>query len=390
MAMKTASTSRRRSRWPWLAAVVLPGAVAGAALSAVRQPARPLPRKAATAICPACDTGLAAARRLASGQARAPVPAVRAAHRARPASPAGMVWIPGGEFWMGCDDPTTPDARPFHRVRVSAFWMDKTEVTNQQFARFVRATGYVTVAERKPDPRDFPGAPPENLVPGSLVFTPPEGAVPLQNAYVWWRYVPGASWRHPEGPASDLHGREKHPVVQIAWKDAAAYARWAGKRLPTEAEWEIAARGGLEGKRYCWGDARRPGGKWPANLWQGHFPDQNRVEDGFRGTAPVASFPPNGYGLYDMAGNVWEWCADWYRPDSYALLAAGGKVVWNPQGPKESLDPREPGIPKRVQRGGSFLCCDHYCSRYLPGSRGKGAVDSGASHLGFRCVRSTR
>jgi sulfatase modifying factor 1 len=301
-----------------------------------------------------------------------------------------MVWIPGGEFWMGCEDPAMPDARPLHRVRVASFWMDKTEVTNAQFARFVHATGYVTVAERKPDPRDFPGAPLENLVPGSLVFTPPGGSVPLKSLYAWWRFVPGASWRHPEGPGSDLKGREKHPVVHVAWEDAVAYARWAGKRLPTEAEWEFAARGGLDRKRYCWGDTLKPGGKWQANIWEGHFPDRNTAEDGFRGTAPVASFPANGYGLYDMAGNVWEWCADWYRPDAYSRLLATNGVASNPQGPADSFDPAEPGIPKRVQRGGSFLCCDQYCSRYIAGARGKGAVDSGTSHVGFRCVRSAR
>jgi sulfatase modifying factor 1 len=301
-----------------------------------------------------------------------------------------MVRIPGGEFWMGCDDASVPDARPFHRVRVSTFWIDRTEVTNAQFARFVRATGYVTVAERKPDPRDFPGAPPGSLVPGSLVFTPPKGQVSLTSVYSWWRYQPGANWRHPEGPGSDLKGREQYPVVHVAWEDAAAYARWAGKRLPTEAEWEFAARGGLDRKRYCWGNELKPGGKWQANIWQGHFPDQNRAEDGFRGTAPVGSFPPNGYGLYDMAGNVWEWCADWYRPDYYGVLAARKQVAVNPPGPVSSEDPAEPGIPKRVQRGGSFLCCDQYCSRYIVGARGKGAVDSGTSHVGFRCVRSAQ
>src|SRR5262249_38690421 len=207
-------------------------------------------------------------------------------------------------------------------------------------------------------------------------------------AYVWWRYVPGASWRHPEGPASSLVGRGRHPVVHVAWEDAAAYARWASKRLPTEAEWEFAARGGLDRKRYVWGDELTPGGKWRANIGQGHFPDRNSAADGFRGTAPVASFPANGYGLYDMAGNVWEWTADWYRPDTYQRQAAAGGVTRNPQGPGDSLDPAEPGIPKRGQRGGSFLCSDQYCTRYLPGARGKGAVDTGTSHVGFRCVRA--
>jgi sulfatase modifying factor 1 len=388
--MKRTSLSRRRRRWGWLAVVVLQGAVAGAALSTMRHTARPLPRKTTPATCPACDTGLTAARRLAAGQARESASAVRAGHLARPASLAGMIRIPGGTFWMGCDDPSAPDARPFHRVRVSAFWIDKTEVTNAQFARFVHATGYVTVAERQPDPRDGPGAPPGSLVPGSLVFTPPTGQVSLSSVYGWWRYQPGANWRHPAGPGSDVKGRGDYPVVHVAWEDAAAYARWADKRLPTEAEWEFAARGGLDRQRYCWGSELKPGGKWQANIWQGHFPDQNRAEDGFRGSAPVASFPANGYGLYDMAGNVWEWCADWYRPDYYRVLAARKQVAVNPQGPANSADPREHGIPKRVQRGGSFLCCDQYCSRYIVGARGKGAVDSGTSHVGFRCVRSAR
>jgi formylglycine-generating enzyme required for sulfatase activity len=298
-------------------------------------------------------------------------------------APEGMVWVPGGSFRMGDEDARFPDAQPVHLVHVDGFWMDKTEVTNAQFVRFVEATGYQTVAERKPDPKDFPGAPPENLVPGSIVFTPPKAEVSLENHYVWWRYVPGACWRHPEGPGSDLKGRENHPVVHVCWEDAAAYAKWAGKRLPTEAQWEYAARGGLERKPYGWGDELLPGGKWQANIWQGRFPVENTLADGYRTTAPVGSFPPNGYGLYDMAGNVWEWCADWYRPDYYKISPQR-----NPLGPDSSHDPAEPGIPKRVQRGGSFLCSDLYCVRYRPGTRGKGAVDSGQSHAGFRCVRS--
>jgi formylglycine-generating enzyme required for sulfatase activity len=299
-------------------------------------------------------------------------------------APEGMVWIPAGKFWMGSEEGFS-DTRPVHEVYVDGFWMDQTEVTNAQFAAFVQATGYVTVAERPPDPKDFPDAPPEKLVPGSIVFTPPDGPVPLNNHLVWWRYVPGACWRHPEGPQSTIEGRENHPVVHVCWNDAVAYAEWAGKRLPTEAEWEYAARGGLDRKRYCWGDELCPGGRWQANIWQGHFPNENTAEDGFRGTAPVRSYPPNGYGLYDMAGNVWEWCADWYQPDYYAISPAR-----NPQGPSFSHDPLEPTIPKRVQRGGSFLCSDMYCTRYLPGGRGKGDVNSGAGHVGFRCVRSRR
>jgi formylglycine-generating enzyme required for sulfatase activity len=296
-----------------------------------------------------------------------------------------MVWIPGGEFWMGSDDESMRDAQPVHRVRVDGFWMDRTEVTNAQFAQFVAVTGYVTVAERTPDSKDYPDAPPELLVPGSIVFTPPPGPVPLSNHLVWWRYVPGADWRHPEGPDSSIAGRENHPVVQVCWYDAVAYCQWAGKRLPTEAEWEFAARGGLERKRYVWGDELNPGGKWMVNNWQGRFPSENTAADGFTRTSPVGTFPPNGYGLHDMAGNVWEWCADWYQPG----YPAHDRTP-NPQGPDVSHDPAEPGVPKRVQRGGSFLCSDLYCTRYLPGARGKGAPDSGASHVGFRCVLSPK
>jgi formylglycine-generating enzyme required for sulfatase activity len=279
------------------------------------------------------------------------------------------------------------DARPIHRVDVDGFWMDATEVTNAEFARFVAATGYVTVAERKPRPEDFPGADPALLVPGALVFTAPAQPVALNDPAGWWRYVPGANWRHPEGPASAIAGREREPVVQVAWEDAAAFARWAGKRLPTEAEWEFAARGGRAGELYAWPGGLQPEGKWAANVWQGHFPDHDTGEDGYRRAAPVASFPANPYGLHDMAGNVWEWCSDWYRPDTYAGAAP---LTRNPGGPAEddSLDPLEPGIAKRVQRGGSFLCTDQYCTRYLVGSRGRGAPDTGSNHLGFRCVRS--
>lgn len=293
-------------------------------------------------------------------------------------APPGMVWIPGGDFWMGSDD--FSDAQPWHRVYVDGFWIDKTEVTNEQFEKFVKATGYVTVAERAPTKEEFPTAPPENLVAGSVVFTPPDHAVPLDSHFRWWDYVKGANWRHPTGPGSKC--LPNHPVVQVAHADALAYCKWAGKRLPTEAEFERAARGGLERKVYTWGDEFRPGGKWMANTFQGHFPEKNTGEDGFTGTAPVGSFPPNGYGLYDMGGNVWEWCSDWYRPGYSANPAR------NPQGPADSFDPSEPGVKKRVHKGGSFLCTDQYCKRYEPGGRGKGEPDTGTNHLGFRCVKS--
>ncbi|HEY8960660.1 MAG TPA: formylglycine-generating enzyme family protein [Luteolibacter sp.] len=306
--------------------------------------------------------------------------------------PEGMVLIPAGQFSMGTSDDCAPcctpeitrDASPVHRVYTDAFWMDTTEVTNDQFAKFVKATGYVTIAERKPDPADFPGAPSEILVAGSTVFTPTPGPVPLRDFRLWWCYVPGADWRHPTGPDSGIEGRGRFPVVQIAWEDAAAYAKWADKRLPTEAEWERAARGGLEGKPYAWGDALKPEGKFLANIYQGVFPvaGGDTGEDGFKGIAPVAQFPPNGFGLFDMAGNVWEWCADWYDPASYAKDA--GKTARNPKGPADPLNPEE---PMRVQRGGSFLCTEKYCTRYLVGSRGKGEIHTASNHLGFRCVQ---
>jgi formylglycine-generating enzyme len=310
-------------------------------------------------------------------------------------APSGMAWIPGGEFSMGAHDPpdmddvgmkATVDSRPVHRVYVDGFFMDKTDVTNAQFAKFVKATGYVTVAERKPRAEDYPGAPPENLVPGSVVFAPPDHPVPLNDYFQWWTYIPGANWRHPLGPRSDIVGKDNYPVVHVAYEDAVAYAKWAGKRLPTEAEWEFAARGGLAGKPFVWGDEFRPHDHWMANTHQGHFPDKDAGSDGYTGIAPVAKFPANGYGLYDMAGNVWQWTTDWYRPDYYKQLIAAGGTARNPQGPDSSYDPAEPGHAKKTQRGGSFLCTDQYCSRYMVGTRGKGDIDTGTNHLGFRCV----
>jgi formylglycine-generating enzyme required for sulfatase activity len=310
-----------------------------------------------------------------------------------------MVWIPGGEFSMGANDPpemdavgmkATEDARPIHRVYVDGFFMDKTDVTNAQFAKFVRATRYITVAEREPRTEDFPGAPPQNLVAGSVVFSPPGHPVPLTDHFQWWSYVPGANWRHPPGPGSDIKGKDDYPVVHIAYEDAEAYAKWAGKRLPTEAEWEFAARGGLTGKPFVWGEEFRPHGRWMANTYQGHFPNADSGEDGHVGIAPVAQYPANSYGLSDMAGNVWQWTSDWYRPDYYQHLAVAGSVARNPQGPDSSFDPDGPSERKKVHRGGSFLCTDQYCSRYIVGTRGKGEVSTGTDHLGFRCVMPTQ
>jgi sulfatase modifying factor 1 len=322
----------------------------------------------------------------------------------RPASrsgdaPPGMVWIPGGQFSMGTDSPSAwPDERPAHPVSVQGFWMDETEVTNAQFAQFVEATGYVTVAEKAPTAAEImrqvpPGTPPPDeadLVAGSLVFSPPNEPVDLHDYSQWWRWTPGADWRHPEGPTSDLENRENHPVVHVAWEDAAAYAAWARKRLPSEAEWEFAARGGLQGMPYIWGNEPPGDERLPANIWQGKFPYLNTKADGFAGTAPVRSFPPNGYGLFDMAGNVWEWCADWYDRGLYLKRRSknSSEPVADPQGPPETDDPQRPFAELRVQRGGSFLCNDSYCSRYRPSARQGGSPDTGMSHVGFRCVRS--
>ena len=294
-------------------------------------------------------------------------------------TPPEMVEIPGGTFWMGSDD-GPEEERPRHEVTVRGFRMDRTEVTNGQFATFVKATGYVTVAERVPTQEQYPTADPKNLVPGSAVYRP--AAASLEGPPVWWVYVPGASWRRPDGPGSSIEGKKNYPVVHIAWEDAVAYAKWAGKRLPTEAEWEYAARGGLDRKPFCWGDAKQgEGGKFWANTFQGEFPLRDTGDDGFQGTAPVGSFAPNGYGLLDVSGNVWEWCSDWYQPDYYRNSPKN-----NPTGPTAGL-PDDFGLPQRVRRGGSFLCADNYCRRYTPSARDKNPPDSGACHTGFRCVQ---
>ena len=390
------------NRRPWVVGLVVVAA-AVACFAIYRHAAPPEikpPHAALTTDTPAAETSATAP---ASTEKQMGVPAMKTVafepttpntSSAPAKTPQGMVWIPGGEFSMGAQDPpgmddvgmkATVDSRPVHRVYVDGFFMDKTDVTNAEFERFAKATGYVTVAERKPRAEDYPGAPPENLVAGSVVFAPPDHPVPLDDYFQWWTYVKGANWRHPLGPQSSIVGKGDYPVVHIAYEDAQAYAKWAGKRLPTEAEWEFAARGGLAGKPFVWGDEFRPHGKWMANTHQGHFPDKDAGEDGYTGIAPVARFPANGYGLYDMAGNVWQWTSDWYRPDYYQQLKAAG-VARNPQGPDSAYDPSEPGHAKKVHRGGSFLCTDQYCSRYMVGTRGKGDVDTGTNHLGFRCV----
>jgi sulfatase modifying factor 1 len=299
------------------------------------------------------------------------------------------VRIPGGDFRMGSAD-HYPEEAPVHRVEVDGFTMNPTTVTNQQFAAFVSATRYVTVAERPLDPADYPGAPPENLVPGSLVFAMTPGPVDLRHINQWWTWTPGACWRHPEGPRSEIDDRTDHPVVHVAFEDAEAYAAWAGEALPTEAEWERAARGGLEDKPFVWGDEAVPEGAYLANFWQGEFPWRNAAADGFVGTSPVAAFPPNGYGLYDMAGNVWEWTTDWYgdhHPDDVDKPCC---VPTNPRGPDiaASYDSAQPQfrIPRRVVKGGSFLCADEYCQRYRPAARRPQMIDTGMSHQGFRTI----
>jgi formylglycine-generating enzyme required for sulfatase activity len=299
-----------------------------------------------------------------------------------------MVAIPGGEFTMGSDE-HYPEEAPPRRVSVDGFWIDRCQVTNAEFATFVAATDYVTVAERPLNPDDFPGAPPENLVPGSLVFTMTPGPVDLRDLAQWWTWTPGASWRSPSGPGSSIEGREKHPVVDVAYEDAQAYAAWAGKALPTEAQWEIAARGGLEGATYVWGDEPERADERLANYWHGDFPW--RAEPGYGETTPVGSFPPSGFGLYGMAGNVWEWTVDWYADGHPGDAETACCVPRNPRGGPvaESYDPAQPQfpIPRKVIKGGSFVCADTYCMRYRPAARQPQMIDSGMSHIGFRCVR---
>ena len=300
-----------------------------------------------------------------------------------------MARIPGSAFRMGSDD-FYPEERPVHRVRIDSFRMDRHPVTNAGFSRFVEKTGYLTVAERTPDPGDYPGVDPELLVPGSLVFRKPRRRVSLNNVHAWWQYVPGACWKHPEGPGSTVNGRSDHPVVHIAYEDAEAYARWMDKELPTEAEWEFAARGGLDGAVYVWGDEFAPGGEIQANTWQGSFPWQNLRTDGYEGTSPVGAFPANGYGLFDMAGNVWEWTSDFYRPNHPENADKPCCIPHNPEttaaGPDYLPDQSEGQIPRRVLKGGSHLCAPNYCLRYRPAARQGEAVDTSASHIGFRCI----
>jgi len=298
-----------------------------------------------------------------------------------------MVWIPGGTFAMGSAE-HYPEEAPVREVEVTGFWLGRTPVTNARFAKFVDATGYVTVAERPLDPADFPGAPAENLVPGSMVFTPTTGPVDLRHISQWWTWTPGASWRHPEGRGSDLAGREDHPVVHVAYDDAEAYGGWAGTELPTEAEWERAARGGLAGAAYTWGDEPEPPGRPMANHWHGDFPW--RADEGYGTTSAVGTYPDNGFGLADMAGNVWEWTADWYVEERWPETS-GCCVPRDPRGGTEdgSLDPRQPQfrVPRKVIKGGSFLCADNYCRRYRPAARRPQMIDTGMSHIGFRTTR---
>ncbi len=299
----------------------------------------------------------------------------------------GMTWIAGGTFQMGCDR-HYPEERPAHAVTVGGFWIDKYTITNEEFARFVNATRYVTLAERPAKAEDYPGAKPELLQPASVVFRKPAHPVDLGNHFNWWTYIPGADWRHPEGPASSIEDRAQHPVVHIAYGDAEAYAKWVGKELPTEAEWEFAARGGFDQAIYAWGETFTPGGRYMANTWQGEFPWQNLLSDGYEGTAPVGQYPPNGYGLFDMIGNVWELTSDWYAARHPVTKSCCGSMDPKGGNREQSYDPTLPEIriPRRVIKGGSFLCAPNYCRRYRPAARMGQPIDSAACHIGFRLI----
>lgn len=303
---------------------------------------------------------------------------------------ANQVWIPSGTFKMGAED-FYPEEAPVHEVTVDGFWMDRYEVTNEQFAEFVAATDYVTLAERPLNPADYPGAPEDNLAPGALVFWKRGGPVDLNNYVNWWKWTPGTNWRHPYGPETSIEGIEQHPVVHIAYEDAESYAHWAGKELPSEAEWEFAARGGIQSAKFTWGDEEFPDGKAMVNSWQGEFPWQNLLQDGYEGTSPVGSFPANGFGLYDMAGNVWEWTSDWYVPrhaDEVVKSCCGPSINPRISSPDKSFDPAQPQfrIARKVVKGGSHLCAPNYCLRYRPAARQPQMIDTGMSHIGFRCI----
>jgi formylglycine-generating enzyme len=311
-------------------------------------------------------------------------------------NPKNMVWVPGGAFQMGSDE-FYPEERPVHTARVGGFWMDEHPVTVAEFRRFIKATSHVTVAEMTPDPVDFPTAEPGQLVPGSLVFTPPDRPVPLDDFRHWWSWVPGAQWRRPEGPGSTLHGLEQHPVTHVSYPDALAYAEWAGKALPSEAEWEFAARGGLESATYAWGDEFAPRGRMMANTWQGDFPVHNDLLDGYARTSPVGKFPPNGYGLSDITGNVWEWTSEDYTSSHTSAhgsseevqAASDPPVCCGPQSRPTSAQSAQPeaGSPStKVIKGGSHLCAPNYCLRYRPAARQSQTTDTSTSHLGFRCI----
>lgn len=312
-------------------------------------------------------------------------------------NPAGMALIKGGSFTMGCSDSAgRADEYPQHQVTISDFWMDSTEVTNAQFAKFVAATGYITTAEKNIDwdelkkqlPAGTPKPAPEMLLASSLVFNLPTETVDLNNPSNWWSWTKGANWKHPRGPQSTIIGKDLDPVTQVSWEDANAYAIWAGKSLPTEAQWEYAARGGLEKQIFPWGNASIDQLPYKANTWQGEFPNKNSMQDGYLFVAPVASYPANSYGLYDMSGNVWEWCADWYDANYYASI--GQEILVNPKGSNKSFDPDEPMVPKKVIRGGSFLCNASYCASYRVSARMKTAQDTGLEHTGFRCVINSK